>query len=543
MYVLGICSGFKLGHHDSAAALLKDGEIIAAAEEERFRREKHARSYLANRSIKYCLQEAGITMKEVDFIAFPLCSYKYIKERVREFILFHFGYCPEIKLVDHHRAHAASAYRFSKFDNSMILTTDYSGDSKTTVLHSANGDEMREIKNFNRGNSLGLYFGMITQFLGFQATNDEYKVMGLSSYGNDNFDCFDEILHIDEEEGTYKLNPEMVQVNVQPELYSTDISTRQERLFSDKMAKLLGKPRLYDEPITQWHMDLAASAQKQLEKASKVLVDQMHKDSQSTNLCLAGGVALNCVMNFELLQLPYVDHIFIQPAAGDSGCCLGAAAEVMHREAGIGKIKFNHANLGPQHTNEEIKETLELFKIKYEYTETPEKDAAKEISEGHIVAWFQGRMEYGPRALGNRSILADPRDAEMKNKINKLVKFREDFRPFAPSVLVEDYKEYFEVSQPTPFMTLTSRSLKPDVVPAVTHIDGTSRVQTVSQETNPTYHKLISEFKKLTGVPVVLNTSLNVMSEPIVCSPRDAVRNFFGTGMDTLYLGNYIVRK
>lgn len=543
MYILGIGSGLKLGHHDGSAALVKDNMIVAAAEEERFLRAKHARGELPLHAIHYCLQEAGITIQDVDVVASPLITYTNYDRRLQDWFKFHFGYSPPIQLLDHHLCHAASTYRLSGFDDAMIMSFDFSGDSCSGLLAVGRGDTIEEVRRFERRNSLGLFYGMLTQFLGFQMTNDEFKVMGLASYGQPKYEReFSKILEVNDE--GYLLNKEFDKRNVDAELYTTDFVTRQEQIFSEAFVNLLGQPRLRTEKITQHHMDLAASGQRQLEKACLKSLEIVARHSNSKNLCLAGGITLNVKMNSVLFNADLVDNIFIQPAAGDAGMALGAAVEIAARHS-YRFQRMNHVYYGPAYTDEQIETVLRRLKLAYSYVEDIERRAAEDIAEGKIMGWFQGRMEFGPRALGNRSILADPRDGKMKDRINGLVKFREEFRPFCPSILEERRDEYFENSCSAPFMILlfNVKEDKRAEIPAVTHVDGTARIQTISKKTNPSFWTLIKYFDEITSVPVVLNTSLNIKGEPIVESPEQAIRVFYGSGMDSLALGNFYLTK
>jgi len=367
--------------------------------------------------------------------------------------------------------------------------------------------------------------------------------MGLASYGKPKYEKeFNKILIINED--GYEFNPAIDKRVKDREIYTTDFSTRQEQMFSDEMVKILGRPRFKDEPMTQHYMDIAASGQRQLEKAGLKLLEIVSKHSKSRNLSLAGGITLNCTMNSMLYNSGMVDNIFIQPAAGDAGVSLGAACCAAVKKSYPLK-KMEHTYFGPSYTNQQIGEILKRLKIGAVYHEKIEEVAASEIASGKIIGWFQGRMEFGPRALGSRSILADPRDPDMKDKINSLIKFREEFRPFAPSVLEEYKDEYFKSCPVSPFMTMIFdvQPDKKDVIPAVVHVDGTCRVQTVSKKTNLRYWTLIKKFQDLTGVPVVLNTSLNVNAEPIVESPSQAIATFAGCGMDVMILGNYYISK
>jgi carbamoyltransferase len=538
MVILGICGGIRSGHHDPAAALYRDGKLVAAAEEERFLRIKHSEGRLPENAIRFCLSQAGLSIRDVDCVAYGYATVPGMDQRLKDYFTLKFGYCPEVRLIRHFMAHAASAYRVSGFPDANILSADVSGDSVSTLLSFGKGSEIRIIKSVARPNSLGIFYSLLTQILGFQRDNDEYKVMGLASYGKQEVDLSWLLQYGG---GEYKLNHEDYMVAVGP---NQAFPSKQEGIYSNRLIERLGPPRLKEEPLTQRHKDLAFSAQKTLERAVIDLVKWLHEQTGSRNLCIAGGVGLNCVMNQRLLALPFVDRVYVQPAASDAGTAIGAALEVL-AERGVQPETMTHVYTGPSFDNEEIQRALESYRVSYRREEDVCRFAAEKLAEGCIVAWFQGAMEFGPRALGNRSILADPRDPAMKDRINATIKFREDFRPFAPAVLEEQVEEYFTDGVPSPFMTLTFdvRREKQEQIASITHVDGTARIQTVSRETNPRFHRVISEFGRLTGIPMVINTSFNVKGQPIVCTPRDAVSTFFMTGMDHLVLGDYVLSK
>jgi carbamoyltransferase len=538
MVVLGISGGIRSGHHDPAAVLYKDGKLVAAAEEERFLRIKHSEGRLPENAIRFCLSQAGITLKNVDFLAYGYATVPGMDKRLKDYMVLKFGSCPPLRLIAHYMAHAASAFRVSGFPDSMILSADVSGDSVSTLLAHGDGDRIRIVKSVARPNSLGLFYSLLTQILGFQRDNDEYKVMGLASYGKEEVDL-SWLLQFGK--GEYRLNSEEYLIPVGP---AQAFPSKQEGIYSDRLVTRLGFPRLKEASLTQSHMDLAYSAQKTLERCVIDLVTWLHAQTGSRNLCIAGGVGLNCVMNQRLLSLPFVDQIYVQPAASDAGTAIGAALEVL-AEHGVRPELMTHVYTGPAFGEQEIQKALESYKVPYRREADVCRFAAEKISQGCIVAWFQGAMEFGPRALGNRSILADPRDPAMKERINATIKFREDFRPFAPAVLEESVEEYFCDGVKSPFMTLTFdvRPEKKASIASITHVDGTARIQTVSEKTNPRFHRLIAEFRRLTGIPMVINTSFNVKGQPIVCTPRDAVSTFYMTGMDHLVLGDFVLSK
>lgn len=537
MYVLGISGGFRIGIHDAAAALFKDGKLIAAAEEERFIRYKHAPGRMPDNAILYCLKEANISIKDIDIVGYNYADEKVV-QRIKDYLKFRFGYSPEVKGVYHYVAHAASVYRMSELDDSLIFSADVSGDSVSTFIAYGKDGKIEPLAVIKRPNSLGLFYSMVTQFLGFDRDNDEYKVMGLASYGNKEIDLS---FLLEWKDGEYKFNYEKFMRKVDE---NSPFPQKQEKLFTDELIKILGPNRLKEEPLSQYHMDLAYSAQKFLERCVCDILTYYHKKTGANKVLIAGGVGLNCVMNQKIRELPWVKDIFIQPASSDAGTSIGCACEILHQN-GLKIMPLENVYLGPAFSNEEIEMYLKSYGIKPEFLEDPALFAAESIANGEIVAWFQGRMEFGPRALGNRSILADPRDPNMKEKLNSTIKFREDFRPFAPAVLLEDVYECFENGCDSPYMTLTFNvkdKWKKDLA-SITHIDGTARIQTVDKKTNPLFYSLIFNFKNITNVPAIINTSLNVKSQPICLSPRDVTWTFFGSGIDVLIIGNWMIKK
>ena len=537
MYVLGISGGFRAGNMDGAACLIHNNTIIAAAEEERFIRVKHAAGLIPLQAIHYCLREACIDIKNIDALVFAGATYTDIKDKLERYFTFKFGYCPKIYLIEHHLAHAASAFFVSGFDEANILTMDLSGDGIATLMSYGCQGKITKIKQFTRPNSLGAFYNIITQYLGFNRNNDEYKVMGLASYGKPVFDL---TWLLKKTSDGYLFNQEaMVEVK-----QGDSFPSMQEPVYSRKFLKKFTKPRLPGSPITSYHMNFAASGQRLLENVICNLVREIHHKSGSRNICIAGGVGLNCVANAKVRKLPFIDNVFISPAASDAGLAMGCALQYA-TEKGFTFDKLTHAYWGPGYSNKEIENTLNHIKCNYSRCADIPKAIAKKLIEGRIIGWFQGRMEYGPRALGARSILGDPRRKNMKDRINHVVKFRESFRPFAPSVLAEKAADYFENAAEAPFMTLNFDVIKKcqKQIPAVVHVDGTSRVQTVAEKDNPTYYHLIKEFYKLTGIPIVLNTSFNVREEPIVCTPFQAVATFYESGLDCLAIGDFILEK
>lgn len=561
MYILGT-GGFS---HDSAACLIKDGQMIAAAAEERFTRRKHEGG-VPRKAIDYCLNKAGITMDEVEHIGAYMKPSLRLRKRLpyrvtqipkslrysaayflyeiyhnTEYILgFNRlrGKNTKLHFLEHHVAHAASAFLVSTFEEAALLSLDYIGEWAATFMGVGRGSEFKKIKEINYPQSLGVFYSAITDYLGFQRANDEYKVMGLASYGDlKYYDEFKKIIKL-KSGGEYEIDLSYFVYHYKP--------GSQFGYMSQKFYNCFGARRKKDEPIEQRYMDIAAGAQKILEDVVLHISEYLHEATGLKDLCIAGGVGLNSVMNGRLRRESPFERIFIQPAAGDDGIAVGAAYYIYNTILGYPRnFELKHAYWGPQFSNEEIKTELDLCKLPYQYYDDIPRVCAQLLAEGKIVGWFQGRMEWGPRALGNRSILADPRRADMKDILNKYVKHREDFRPFAPSVPLQDAPRFFNKGENSPYMLFVFDVLKEkqSEIPATTHVDGTGRVQTVEEPTNPYYYRVIKEFEKLTGVPVILNTSFNVRGEPIVCTPKEAIRCFYSTGLDYLIMGNFLISK
>ena len=548
MYILGINGSVRSNNQDASACLLNDGKIIAAAEEERFLKIKFAMGVLPLNAIRFCLEFAKISIKDVSYVVFPGITYNDITRILESYFKFHFGYCPKVKVVDHHMAHAASVFYTSGFDDSMIITADLTGDGRSTTLCYGSDDKISVLKEFKRPDSLGIFYSIITQYLGFQRDGDEYKVMGLSAYGNNNaanhYD-FSWLLSYsggsDRGSGNYSLNTDYLN------LYENNRTPpRQEPLYSEKfLSKLNNKPRrLEDMPIDGYYKDIAKNVQEHLEKVSLSLLEYLHKETNSENLCLAGGVALNVLMNQKLMESRFVKNIHLTSVPGDNGLSLGAAVMIA-KENGFKIDKYEHPFWGPEYSNEEIEYVLTRAKVHFEHVKDISKQVAQLVAQRKIIGWFQGRMELGARALGSRSILSDPTDKDMKDRLNKYVKFREDFRPFAPSVLEERAPEYFTNCRYAPFMAITYnvRPEKIREIPTPIHVDNTARLQTVSKSQNGLYYDLIKNFEYETGIPIVTNTSLNVKDRPICLSPVDALSTFYSTGMDGIAIGNYVLLK
>lgn len=567
MYILGLTT---LG--DSAAALIKDGKLVAAAEEERFSRVKH-HSGFPYKAIQFCLDQAGITLKDVEHVghywkpwilrhkamqavkaAFvskdmfkaradrgvAQVSESYLgmfkhPQRLRE----HFG--PgnfKFHYLEHHQCHAASAFFVSPFDSSAILTWDGTGEDTTTLFCKGKGNKIEVLKRIKLPHSLGQFYSAVTNYIGFDMfAGDEWKVMGLAAYGKPKFyDFFREKVLTTNGNGDFHFNIQVL-----------DHHLAKHYQFPDSIVKELGPGRKKGEELSEHHWDIACSAQKALEDTALYLVGKIQEMTGEENLCMAGGVAFNSVMNGRIFHETPFKNFYVQPAAGDAGCSLGAALMVWHQQLGNPReFVMNHAYWGPGFTNEQCRSALDEAGLKYE---TLEDDVllpklAKMISEGAIIGWFNGRMELGPRALGARSFLADPRRADMREILNHKVKLREWFRPLAPSMQEEHGTEVFGVEHHDPFMITVIEVAEgyKEKIPAVVHVDGTARPQMVNKTVNPRYWNLINEFKKLTGIPMLLNTSFNVQ-EPIVCMPQDAIKTFKNANFDALVLENNLVLR
>ena len=561
MKVLGI-GGYS---HDSAAALVVDGQLLAAVAEERLTRVKH-QGGVPHRAVQYCLEAAGLSLDEVDHIGCymrpGLRMRRRLPYRLTQMLRSPFysagfmayeavhnalyvqgmrglrGRGTQIHFMEHHPAHAASAFLVSPFDRAALLTIDYIGEWTATWTGVGEGTRIQGLDQVHYPHSLGVFYSAITDYLGFQRASDEYKVMGLASYGEpEYYDAFRELVRI-RPDGHYDIDLSWTAWHYLPGSRCG--------YFAPKFLERFGPPRRKGEPIEERHKNLAASAQKILEEAVLSVAKRLQSETGEQCLCMAGGVALNCSMNGRLRRETAFEDIFVQPAAGDDGIAIGAAFQLYHQLSGAPRrFRMENVYLGPEYTNAEIKGFLDMAKIPYEQPACLEERTAQLLAEGLIVGWFQGRMEFGPRALGARSILADPTRPDMKDLLNHYVKHREDFRPFAPSVLEERAGEYFTGCVRSPFM-LFVYPLEPDKrdqVPAITHTDGTARVQTVSEQRHARFYRLIQAFERIRGVPLLLNTSFNVMGEPIVNTPEDAVRCFYSTGMDALAIGDFVVRK
>lgn len=540
-YVLGINGGVRAGYQDVAAVLLLEGKVVAAVEEERINRVKHSAGQLPILAIKEVLQIANISINAVAVVAFHGSTWQpEIEAVIKKHFDSYFGYCPPIKRYHHHDCHAASAYFASGFDEALVITIDGSGDGVSTQVAIGRNNQLEVIKQYSRPQSLGLFYSMMTQLCGFTRDADEYKLMGLSAYGDASKIALKDILSTSQSE--YTLNTTyLVHISAgQPS------PSRYEMLYSDKLMEQLNIKRRIATSIAEEYKNIAAAAQQQLEQALTDLVQGQIALTGIHKVCLAGGVALNCLANQKIEALSEVKELFIQPASNDAGISLGAAY-LAAVELGVKKFeKQNHTFFGSQYAQAEIEEVIQRCNIAYEKAEKPMDEAVKLLIENKVIGWFQGQMEFGPRALGNRSILANPATPNVQHIVNHKVKFREGFRPFGASVLAEDFHRYFDAKcDDAPYMTKVF-AIKPEyqqLLAGVTHVDGTCRVQTVSRAQNELYYNLLNEFKKQSGFGVLLNTSFNLNHEPIVNTPREAIASFFASGLDTLFVGNFKIDK
>jgi len=588
--------GISAFYHDSAASLVVDGEIIAAAQEERFTRKKHDPSYPVN-AINYCLSEARLSLEKIDYIAFydkPFLKFERLLETyvafapkglqsfrmampvwLREKLFLKDMLIKEIKKIDknfdnnklmfgeHHFSHAASAFYASPFEEAVVLTLDGVGEWATTTVAIGKGNELNIVKEIHFPHSLGLLYSAFTYYTGFRVNSGEYKVMGLAPYGEPKYKdlILDKLIDL-KEDGSFRLDQSYFN-------YATGLT-----MVNQKFADLFGEPiRKPDtDKLTQFHMDIASSVQAVTEEIVLTMTRSLAKEYSIPNLCMAGGVALNCVANGKIFRDKAFKDIWVQPASGDAGGALGGALAVWHKELNKPrKVNPNDAMqgsyLGPSYEQSSIENELLACGAKFDSVTADEmiEEAAQAIADGKAVGWFQGRMEFGPRSLGGRSILGDPRSEKMQKTLNLKVKYRESFRPFAPSILREDVSDWFEANYDSPYMLLVDYvkkdkriemtkeeeslfgidklNIKRSNIPAVTHVDYSARIQTVHKETNPKYHALITKFKEKTRCSVVVNTSFNVRGEPIVCTPEDAFKCFMGTELDLLVVGNCILNK
>ncbi len=561
IYILGL----SCFYHDSAAVLLRDGEIIFAAQEERYTRRKHDEDF-PQHAINHALNIAGITIDDLSEVVFYEKPFLKFFERILEtqidvwprgFIMYHramrewmmkklwipqtikkeLGYTKPILFTTHHESHAASAYYCSGFPDAAVVTVDGVGEWATTTISHGQGKNLKIVREVHFPHSLGLLYSAITYYIGFKVNSAEYKVMGLAPYGKPIYmkEMYT-LIHL-KDDGSFELDMSYF-------TYEYGLT-----MTGKKIETLFGHPtRKGEVKLEQFHKDVAASLQQVTEEVMLKIASHAQKITGSKYLCLAGGVALNCVANGKILRSKLFEDIFIQPAAGDAGGALGAAQAVWHQKySGERLPRLHNVYLGNEYADDDIESVLKVENIPYEQcTDEEIINKTSELLRGeNVIGWFQGRMEYGPRSLGNRSIIADARNKENWQKVNLKIKFRESFRPFAPTVLEEKAKEYFEIDRESPYMLLVADVLseKRQEIPAVTHVDGSARIQTIRADQNPRYHALISAFQKRTGCGVIINTSFNVRGEPIVESPQDALNCFLNTDMDYLILGNFLLEK
>jgi carbamoyltransferase len=580
--VLSIILGINAYHGDSSACLVKDGVLVAAAEEERFRRVKHWAGF-PSEAIKYCLAEAGIGLDDLAHVAinqdakanlwkkigFTLAKrpdlgmvmdrIKNKRERanVRDELARTLGvpYAGEVHEVEHHLAHLSSAFHVSPFDDAVVVSVDGFGDFASAAWGVGRGAEIAIDDKVYFPHSLGIFYQAMTQWLGFPHYGDEYKVMGLAPYGRPQYLAEMRRVVQLQDDGGFKLNLDYFRHHKEKVEYEWENGEPMVgELFSDALVELLGPARRKDEELTQRHKDIARSVQAMYEEAFFHLLNVLHKRHGGDTLCLAGGCAMNSVANGKVYRNTPFRKVYIQSAAGDAGGAIGAAFAVWHKLGGKRGFVMDHAYWGPHFADTDLRALLDanaaaLREQGCTVTRIEDEAAlcertATAISGGKVVGWFQGRMEWGPRALGNRSILGDSRRADMKDILNLKIKRRESFRPFAPSILRESVSEWFEQDDDVPFMmqVYPIREEKRSAIPAVTHVDGSGRLQTVMAETNPRYHRLISTFGRMTGVPIVLNTSFNE-NEPVVCRPEEALDCFLRTKMDVLVMGDWFIER
>ena len=537
MNILGIHSGVTLNQHDAAAAIIVNGELVAACEEERFVRIKSPRGIIPINSIKACLKIANLSINDIDIAGHPGETYEDLPLRISGYLEHHFGYSPSICMVNHQLAHLASAYYFSGFKEAMCMSYDAFGDKLSASLGRADINGIEVLETISSSNSLGMFYATLTSFLGFRPGMDEFKVMGLAAYADDNNNDIDLLDFLKIVENGYVVNNDYMRQH-------PTVSSVFEPFYSEKLVNLLGKPRKRDDDISRVHKNIAGAGQKSLEKASVALISDLYDRTKIGNLCLAGVIALNCSANYVIRTLPFINNLFVQPASSDRGLAVGCALDIATKN-GQKPTGLDSVFKGPEYSESSITDALELSGFAYKKVQNPADAAAKLLNEDKIVGWFQGRSEFGPRALGNRSILGNPIDIKTKDRINARVKFRESFRPFAPSVLLEYAQEIFDMEDESPFMTVSYPVHKDWVskLQAVIHVNNTARVQTVSKQTMPLLHDLISKFHNLTGVPVILNTSFNVRGQPIVETPQDAIATFSSCGMDAVIIGKYVITK
>lgn len=546
--------GISAFYHDSASCILRNGILVAAAQEERFSRKKNDPD-LPKKAFLYCLEEAGLSIADIDCVAYyedpvkklsrqvwsrpdgytaeqvAYANPNHVIRQIREEL----GFEGLIKIYEHHQSHAASAFFYSGFEEAATFTVDGVGEWATTTYGYGKGNDLSIFEEVSFPDSIGLLYSTITSYLGFSVNSGEYKVMGLAPYGVAKYADIIRKLITTDADGQYHLDMKFFDF------------IRGEKMYTPALPELFGlPPRKKESGIDQVHIDIAKSLQVVLEEILLQKAFYLHKKTGAENLCMAGGVALNCVANGKILAQGPFKKLFVQPAANDAGCCMGAAALAYTELSGERlKKKMNHVYLGPKYGTGHIEKLLKATSLKYKNFSDNEEElltqVAQRIADGKVIGWFHGRMEFGPRSLGARSILADPRDPTMRDRINAMVKMREAFRPFAPAVLESKMQEHFDLDHPSPFMLETCDVRSPLDLPAITHVDNSARVQTVSPDTNKKFAGLLEAFDRLTGCPIVLNTSFNIRDEPIVCTPEEALICFITTDIDCLVLEDYII--
>jgi carbamoyltransferase len=573
MKILGLFHSYA----DPSAAVVVDGRTIAFAEEERFLRNKHANGWFPSRSVRFVLQQAGLKLSDLDLITqawncpaydsgeaaavYAAVNLKYptnagdlayqkkhldslttgsqsaiITRNLRQ--IFGDVQFPPVQFMPHHLSHAAMALRDSGFDNSLVLTIDGSGDWNTTCWWLAVDGQLQKLHEVNIPHSLGWFYSAMTEYLGFQAYDGEYKVMGLAAYGQPDAEIRRRLQRVIwyDGHGGFETDPMLLSRGTRRFSY----------YYPDTLTVLLGQPPRPDvQPISDWHMSVAFEVQQQLEEIVLQMTSYWVERTGVRRLAIAGGVGLNIKMNSRLFESGLLEDLFIHPLCSDTGVSIGGAMAAEFAGRPIAGDRLQQVSLGPEYSDTQIENILQACKLSYHRDDQIEQSVARLIADGRVVGWFQGRMEGGPRALGNRSILGDPRVAETRDRVNAIIKFREPWRPFCPSMTAAGADRYLKHWTHAPFMIIAfpATELARQEIPAVVHVDGTARVQVVQPDQNPRYHRLLQEFETLTGVPCLLNTSFNVKGEPIVCTPQDAVRTFAATGLDALAIGNCLLTK
>jgi len=569
MKIIGISHDLYI----SSAVLIQDGEIIAAAPEERFTRAKRTR-YFPQNAIQFCLDKEDCRIEDIDYFstswnpgvyfksfnplfsgrrrfkgeylyAIPDYLLQFFKHRHAEYIeqnIQLFNTQCRIYFIQHHHAHIGNAYFLSPFDNAAILIADEQGEFSSVTYASGIDNDIKIFQSQSYPHSLGTFYSGFTDFLGFRPNSDEWKVMALSAWADTSDKYYDKVRKMVEllPEGRFELDLSYFN--------TYDPEQPEPNMYTEKFIKNFEAPRKRDQPLSEREYKLASAMQQVAEETAFHLLDWLYKKSKQKNLAVAGGFFMNSVLNGKILRNTPFEKIFISSCPDDSGSSIGSALYLYHEILrGKKRRPLTHNFFGPKFSNKEIEKTIKKFQLNHKFVGDIEKFTAQLLSEDKLVGWFQGRMEFGQRALGNRSILTTPKKKDMKDKVNRAVKYREAFRPFAPSILLEDTDDYFDIDEgvEAPFMEKVYRIKqgKRNLIPAVVHVDGSGRLQTVTKDTNPKFHKLLREFKKITGVPVLLNTSFNLSGEPIVCTPKDAVRTFYSCGLDVLVMGNYVIIK